>query len=362
MRPWNLTPKPPVWRRWLDGPACALCAALAAAALLVCLPQQWTMSFKDWAALLRQPGCRAAVAGKQTGRRAIRWVCAHFARATQLATLEEELAQLKQQNDRLRRELARLKLPRRATSAQETPASDTLPHGFGASHRADGESPAAEALLQARAIPARVLGAEGRAFLARRSLLDVGSLAGIEPGALVLDGLAASNAPGAGDSPAVLDRGHDAQLAPGQLVLSGACVWGQVVEVGRHVSTVRTVTEPGYRDVVQLADPQAAGRLAAHAPRGLLEGTGGRLARIRAIAVTEPVAEGDLVFSARLRGVVNEPLLYGRVVRVERPAEAPCWEIWMEPAVPGPGPNEVLVLRTELNPLRLADGQDLSRP
>ena len=87
-----------------------------------------------------------------------------------------------------------------------------------------------------------------------------------------------------------------------------------------------------------------------------------RLARIRAIDVTEPVAEGDLVFSASLAGVVDEPLLYGRVVRVERPAEASSWEIWMEPAVPAAGPSEVLVLCTEVNPLRLADRQTSSRP
>ena len=76
---------------------------------------------------------------------------------------------------------------------------------------------------------------------------------------------------------------------------------------------------------------------------------------MRSIDVTEPVAEGDLVFSAGLSGVVAEPLLYGRVVRVERPAGASSWEIWVQPAVPAAGPGEVLVLRTELRPARLAD-------
>ncbi len=344
MKPWNLTRKPARWWPRLGGPARALCAGLAVAALLACLPEQWTMALKDWAAVVRQPGLRAAAALQQTGRRVACSIRAHLASGARLAAAEEELGRLKQQNARLRRELAALQVFRRAASASESAPSVALPDSTAAA-LASSDSPAAEALLQARAIPARVLGAQGRAFLARRSLLEIGSLAGVEPGALVLDG------------PALLDRGRDAQLAPGQPVLSGACIWGQVVEVARHVSTVRTVGEPGYRDVVQLVDPQAAGRLGPHCPRGLLEGTGERLARIRSIAVTEPVAEGDLVFSASLRGVVDEPLLYGRVVRVERAAEASSWEIWMEPAVPAAGPSEVLVLRTEVNPLRLAGRQ-----
>ncbi len=348
MRPWNLTPKPGAWRPRLDGPARALCAALVAAALTACLPQQWTMALKDWAAVARQPSCRAVSALEQAGRRAARSIRAQFDTAARLAAAEQQLEQLQQQNARLRRELAAREVFKGAAADSTGATSIALPESTGANEPAPEESPGAEALLRAAAVPARVLGAQGRAFLARRSLLDVGSLAGVEPGALVLD------------DPALLDRGRDAQLVPGQLVLSGACVWGRVVEVGRHVSTVRTVTEPGYRDVVQLVDPQAAGRLGAHCPRGLLEGTGERLARIRSIDVTEPVAAGDLVFSASLRGVVAEPLLYGRVVRVDRPAGASSWEIWMEPAVPAATPSEVLVLRTEVNPQRLAGRQIIS--
>jgi hypothetical protein len=105
------------------------------------------------------------------------------------------------------------------------------------------------------------------------------------------------------------------------------------------------VTEPGYRDLVRLGES---------GPQGVLEGTGEPLARVRLVEVTEPVAMGDGVYSTAGKGFLPEPLLYGRVVRVERPVGAAHWEIWMEPAADPHQTEEVAVLRVELNRLRVA--------
>jgi hypothetical protein len=75
------------------------------------------------------------------------------------------------------------------------------------------------------------------------------------------------------------------------------------------------------------------------------------LARVRRVDVTEPVAVGDAVYTASGLGIVRQPLLYGLVVRVERPVGAAHWEIWMKPAFDSE-PESVVVLRTQINPAR----------
>ena len=144
----------------------------------------------------------------------------------------------------------------------------------------------------------------------------------------------------------------DAQLAAGQVVLSGRRVWGKIVEVGPNTSTVRGIREPGYRDLVKLAG----------GAQGILEGTGEPLARIRLIEVTVPVAVGEAVFSAAGKGVLSAAPLYGKVVRIERPPGAAHWNIWMKPAAASDDPTQVGVLRMELNSLRVAESKSKTKP
>jgi cell shape-determining protein MreC len=82
----------------------------------------------------------------------------------------------------------------------------------------------------------------------------------------------------------------------------------------------------------------------------MLEGTGRRLCRIRLVVTTEPVSDGDLVFTTTHQGLLPEPLLYGRVTRVERLAGSAHWQIWMQPAAAPELPETVSVLRARLNP------------
>ena len=63
---------------------------------------------------------------------------------------------------------------------------------------------------------------------------------------------------------------------------------------------------------------------------------------------------GDAVYSIAGKGFLAEPLLCGRVVRLERPVGAAHWEIWMQPAVDPHRTDEVAVLTIEVDPLRVA--------
>lgn len=308
------------WKNRLTSPAAALGIGLLAAIVLALLPARWTGAMRHTAQALLRPGQRAALGVRREGNRATTWVKSHFQTAAQLAETEGEIQRLKQENRRLAAELA---------------AARTQPAKASADHTDD-----AEPLLLAQCVPALVLGRQARAFLGRHHLLDLGSSEGVQPEALVVAW------------PALIDRGGDSDIRPGQLVLSGRRVWGKIVELGSHTSVVRPVTEPGYRDVVQLGDSCG--------PQGILEGTGEALARIRLVEVTEPVSLGDPVYATAAKGVLPAPLLYGRIVRLDRPVGAAHWEIWMQPAV-ADEPERVGVLRMELNPLRVAGKKTIAR-
>jgi len=297
----------------LTSPAALLACGVVLACALAALPGSWSAALKSPAAWLLRPGQQAALSLRQHADRAAASIGSHWQTAARLAEAEAQL-------DRLRRENAELAAERDALAAQ---LLDTA-----------GKEDADHPLLRACGLSARVLGSQARAYLTRHKLLDAGTGEGVEPGALVFAG------------PPLVDRGSDAEVEPGQLVLSGCRVLGKIADAGPHTSTVRAMTEPGYRDLVRIGTPSG--------PQGILEGIGEPPARVRLVEVTEPVARGDPVYSAAAEGVLEVPPLCGRVVRLERPVGAAHWEIWVEPAVLLERIDRVAVLQLEVNPDRVA--------
>ncbi len=188
------------------------------------------------------------------------------------------------------------------------------------------------ALLAARCVPARILGIAAQAYLARHHLIDAGRSLDVEPGSPVLQ-----------SATPLVDCGTNAGVESGNVLLAGSRVWGKIAMTGPYTSTVCPVTAPGYRDLVRLAAPSPDGHPLRFGAKGILEGTGESLARLRMVETTEPVAEGDLVYSQAAQGFVELPLLCGTVARVERPPGAGYWEIWVAPAVETPPENPVIL-------------------
>jgi len=110
------------------------------------------------------------------------------------------------------------------------------------------------------------------------------------------------------------------------------------------------VTSLGYHDLVMLTGPDGK-RLG---PEGILEGTGGPLARLQFVETIEPVAEGDLVWSISAKGILPTPMLSGRVVRAGQPPGATLWEAEVQPAIDIRRVERVLILQAEVNPQRAA--------
>jgi len=305
-------------RRLLGSPAGTLVGGLALAVVFMLLPGSWTAALERHAAALLRPGQVAVLGLREHGRRLVGRARTHFDTARKLAQAEADRDRLAEENRRLAAELA---VVESRASRRERESDDGRPRR----------------LLSARCVKARVLGQLAQTFLGRHHLVDAGSESGVPLGAPVID------AP-----PGLIDQGAKVGVNAGQLVLDEGRVWGKVVRVGRLTSVVRTLTEPGYRDLVCLGES---------GPQGILEGTGEPLARVRLVEVTEPVSVGDAVYSLAGKGFLAEPLLCGRIVRLDRPVGAPHWEIWMQPAVDPQRTDEVAVLTIEVDPLRFAAGR-----
>src|SRR6185437_16615386 len=310
------------WRR--VGRLARLAPVFAFSFALVLLPPSVSAPLKGAIASALAPGQRWAGGGRA-------WAGGHWQRwRLRLATAEEqqmlsgEIAQLRQRNEDLERVLG-LALAREESLQAER-----------------ASSPAWSApLVRSELVRAAVLGPQARSFLQRRELLDAGARSGLQPDSLVFAG-----------SQAVLDQGQNAGLNADDLALVGRRVAGKLIEVGPQTSSMQRATEPGYRDLVQLAHD--GGERLRLGPKGVLEGRGDPLCRIGLIEITEPVSAGDLVLAAGENASVSSGALYGRVARVERQAGDAHWQIWMEPAVGRDLPGEVSIVRLRWNPEREA--------
>ena len=268
------------------------------------------------------PGQRVADVGR---REITAWsskLSGAFASTDKLAKARDEIKRLRLSNQQLADVLDEARRRATASDASELLATKSSP------------------LLLAELVEARVLGRQARAFLAEREIIDIGQDHGIQQDALVVSG-----------SP-LLDEGRNANVAAGDLVLAGRHIVGRIDQSAAGTSTLKRVTQPGYRDVVLLAAENQSPT--ASSPRGILEGVGEELCRIRHVATTAPVSTGDVVYAADEGGILTVPLIYGAVTRVEVADDNAHWEIWMQPRS-GPGfPQTVAVLRARLNPGRLA--------
>ena len=141
---------------------------------------------------------------------------------------------------------------------------------------------------------------------------------------------------------AILDQGQSLGISPDDLVLAGRSVIGRIARTSRWTSTIQPITAAEFRgqaQIVRLQDSEAI--LGAE---GIIAGSTEGTCRLLHIGTTEPVAEGDLVFTS-LRGVpLSPPLFYGTITKAELKAGEPDWWIEVTPQRRGPPPSEVLVL------------------
>lgn len=307
-RPFSPRPKLP-----LKLLACWLALSLGAA----CLPATVSRQLKDRGRWLLAPGQRMAWSALKSLRR---WGLVWHQRgdeALELVALRERVRRLDELNGALQAQVARREF----------------------SVSADTEQPLT--LVSARAIETRVLGEQAQTFLQRTATVASGETSGWTLDSIAID---------AGE--VLIDQGDNTSLITSSLALAGGRVWGKIIEVGPQTAIVRRVNSAGYRGLVEIVDREnhAGGPLA----RGVLEGTGDCVCRIRMVDARSPISAGDLVLAAEEQGLTDAPLIYGRITRAELEPGAAHWQLWMAPAIADEVPQTLTVLQPHVNEQRIA--------
>ena len=194
-------------------------------------------------------------------------------------------------------------------------------------------------LMVPELLQAAVLCTESDALWRAGTLIDKGTASGVAESTFVLE-----------DLRPIVDQGKAAGLAAGQPVYCGRSVIGKIATVGRWTSTVRRLTDHGFRGEAQLARKTSTGLV--FGARGILEGRGKPLCRLKYVPAAEPLSVGDDVYTGTRDATMPYPLHYGRITKAELQPGALHWEIWVEPAIDKVESQVVQILRRRFNPLR----------
>jgi cell shape-determining protein MreC len=295
-----------------------LVTVVVAALLLGCLPQRASIALKDAGRAVLAPG-------QQVAQSVLAHVASWFRTWEYRADSAGELRRLQRLVERLNEQNEALRLSLRQQSHEPLAA----------------EQPTS--LLGLRAVEARVLGERGQAFLRGAAIMSGQRIPDLMTGSLAVD-----------FAPAVIDQGENVSLAAGDMVLAGGRIWGKLIEVGPQTALVRRIDSVGYRGLVQIG--HTADGAWKPLARGILEGTGNRLCRIRLVDATAPVAVGDMVFAAEEQGLIDSALIYGRIERAELAPGAAHWQLWMSPAADSELPTKLTILQPVVNESRKVAG------
>ena len=197
-------------------------------------------------------------------------------------------------------------------------------------------------LIVPQVVAANVLGDELAASWRSGRLLDRGQTHGVVEASLVLD----ANAK-------LLDQGADIGLSADLPVFAGSCVIGKLQHVGHWSSTWVPLTDKRFRGRARLARVTADGLV--FGAEGILLGDGKAACSLTKIRATDPVSEGDEVFSLETPGGFETPLFYGTVTHAELAPGATQWEIEVRPAIDPQSTKSVSIVRPTMNPKRLAN-------
>lgn len=248
--------------------------------------------------------------------------------------LQSQISNFKSELSNLQRSLRRERLAHQRTRDQKLLALQ----------RHDGERRPIDSLplIVPQILEANVLGEELSASWRGGKLLDRGQTNGVVEASFVLDA-----------SAKLVDLGEDAGLAADLPVFAGSCVVGKLQHVGHWSSTWVPLTDKRFSGRARLARVTSAGLT--FGADGVLIGNGKDACRLTKIRATEPVNEGDEVYSLETPGGFETPLFYGTVTRAELAPGTTQWDIEVRPALDPHSAKSVSIVRPMMNPKRLAN-------
>jgi rod shape-determining protein MreC len=121
----------------------------------------------------------------------------------------------------------------------------------------------------------------------------------------------------------VINCGQNYSLSKGQFVMADNSIIGSISDVWAQTAQVHLITSPKSKIAVRI------GRLSIDA---VMRGDGKGSARIRLIPVKYKVRVGDEIFASKAAGVLNSPMIVGRVSNCRTDDSNPLlWDITVKP-------------------------------
>ncbi|MBD3674581.1 MAG: rod shape-determining protein MreC [Planctomycetaceae bacterium] len=205
-------------------------------------------------------------------------------------------------------------------------------------------------LIEADVVSAEVLSSRQIASLERQLLIEVTQVTDAHPDQLVLQASENSKDAMRSAENLIIDRGTHAGVRESLPVMAGRCVVGKLADVGRRISRVQLITDPGYRGRARILRQFEDGY--AYGPEGVFEGLGEELCRLRYVSSSNSIRVGDEVFTDDPLTSSTMPMYYGRIVKAELEENAHEWSIWVKPGCRFDTLSQVQILREQLTPLR----------
>ncbi|QDU82883.1 Cell shape-determining protein MreC [Polystyrenella longa] len=243
----------------------------------------------------------------------------------QLASLEEEVGQLRQKLQAARAEAIRLQ-------EQVTEQQQYVQFPFRAEK--------SEILVLPELVTARVLSQPLQQAWKNELLLDAGGNSGVAESHWVLS-----------SNNSIFDLGEDHSVQQEDLVLAGRVIVGRVSQVGHWSSTIQGVTDEEFSARARLI--RQVGQQYVTGADGLLIGTGEGHCQLTLVNNEEVVHVGDEVYTVPEESPQGYPLYFGKVVRAELDGGSLEWTIDVEPAVQQTRFTQVEILRQKMNPHRM---------
>lgn len=120
-----------------------------------------------------------------------------------------------------------------------------------------------------------------------------------------------------------IDRGANQGLAKGQFVLGDNSIIGTISDVSAHRAKVELITSTSSNVPVTIAQSNVP---------GLLEGTGNNSAKIPLIPLRHRIKVGDIVYARQEPGLLEMPIITGRVAECKKDDDDPLlWDIMVVP-------------------------------
>jgi rod shape-determining protein MreC len=121
----------------------------------------------------------------------------------------------------------------------------------------------------------------------------------------------------------IINRGQNDFLAKGQFVLGDNSIIGAISEAGPRTAKVRMLTDAGCATAVRIQGLDVD---------MLLQGSGNNSARIKLVPIKHKVRQGDVVLAAKKPGLIDTPMIAGKVSECKRDDKNPAvWDITVKP-------------------------------